>query len=107
MATSGPPFRAGQVGSLLRPAPPKEARARREGGEITPGGLAAVEDGEIARVVRRQEEIGLRAVTDGEFRRSWWHFDFLRGLAGVESYQPDQGIEPSTRRRASPSSSSP
>jgi 5-methyltetrahydropteroyltriglutamate--homocysteine methyltransferase len=88
-----PPFRADQVGSLLRPAALKDARARRERGEITADALAAVEDAEIERVIRRQEAIGLQAVTDGEFRRSWWHFDFLRGLEGVEGYTTGQGIQ--------------
>lgn len=79
-----PPFRADQVGSLLRSAPIKQARTKRLTGEITPAQLKAVEDAEIARVVAKQESIGLQAVTDGEFRRSWWHYDFLAGLDGVE-----------------------
>jgi 5-methyltetrahydropteroyltriglutamate--homocysteine methyltransferase len=93
MTKMQPPFRADQVGSLLRSAPLKEARARRERGEITPAELEAVEDREIERLVRKQEEIGLRAVTDGEYRRSWWHFDFLKGLDGVELYSTGQGIQ--------------
>jgi 5-methyltetrahydropteroyltriglutamate--homocysteine methyltransferase len=87
------PFRADQVGSLLRTRALKEARAKKERGEITPAQLEDVEDREIERVVRRQEQLGLQAATDGEFRRSWWHFDFLRGLDGVESYTTDQGIQ--------------
>src|SRR5881227_407894 len=87
-----PPFRADHVGSLLRPASLKEARARHDKGEITSGELKAVEDREIEKVVKKQEEIGLRAVTDGEFRRSWWHFDFYKGLDGVEMYQTGEGI---------------
>jgi 5-methyltetrahydropteroyltriglutamate--homocysteine methyltransferase len=79
-----PPFRADHVGSLLRPAALKEARARRVSGEISAAGLTAIEDREISRVIRKQEEIGLQSVTDGEFRRSWWHLDFLWGLDGVE-----------------------
>ena len=93
MKRTTPPFRADQVGSLLRTAALKEARAKRERGEITAGELKAVEDAEIARVVRQQEQIGLQAATDGEFRRSWWHFDFLRGLDGVEGYTTSQGIQ--------------
>ena len=77
-----PPFRADMVGSLLRTAPLKEARERRARGEIAAEDLKAVEDREIGALVRRQEEIGLRAVTDGEFRRSFWHFDFLEALDG-------------------------
>jgi methionine synthase II (cobalamin-independent) len=88
-----PPFRADQVGSLLRPAALKEARARHEKGEITAGELKAVEDREIDKVVKKQESIGLRAVTDGEFRRSWWHFDFYKGLDGVEMYSTGAGIK--------------
>jgi len=88
-----PPFRADHVGSLLRPAALKEARARHDKGEITSGELEAVEDREIEKVVKKQEEIGLRAVTDGEFRRSWWHFDFYKGLDGVEMYSTGAGIK--------------
>jgi len=79
-----PPFRADHVGSLLRTAPLKEARAKREKGEITADQLKEVEDREIEKVVRKQEEVGLKLATDGEFRRSWWHFDFFRGLQGVD-----------------------
>ncbi|MEZ5824807.1 MAG: 5-methyltetrahydropteroyltriglutamate--homocysteine S-methyltransferase [Geminicoccaceae bacterium] len=78
-----PPFRADMVGSLLRTAPLKEARARHAAGEIDADALRAVEDEEIRAIVKKQAEIGLQAVTDGEFRRSWWHFDFLWGLDGV------------------------
>jgi 5-methyltetrahydropteroyltriglutamate--homocysteine methyltransferase len=78
------PFRADQVGSLLRTAPLKEARAKREKGEISAAELKTVEDREIEKIIRKQEEVGLQAVTDGEFRRSWWHFDFFWGLQGVE-----------------------
>jgi 5-methyltetrahydropteroyltriglutamate--homocysteine methyltransferase len=93
MQRTRPPFRADQVGSLLRTPALKDARARRERGEITADALRAVEDGEIERVARRQEAIGLQAVTDGEFRRSWWHFDFLKGLDGVEGYATGTGIQ--------------
>ena len=92
MLRDKPPFRADHVGSLLRPATLKEARAKRGRGEIGPAELAAVEDREIEAVIRRQEETGLQAVTDGEFRRSWWHLDFLWGLAGVERYAMEHGI---------------
>jgi 5-methyltetrahydropteroyltriglutamate--homocysteine methyltransferase len=93
MQRTRPPFRADQVGSLLRTPTLKEARADRERGEITAEALRAIEDGEIERVVGKQEEVGLQAVTDGEFRRSWWHFDFLKGLDGVEGYTTGQGIQ--------------
>ena len=79
-----PPFRADHVGSLLRPAALKEAREKFAKGALDTAGLKAVEDREIEKVVRKQEEIGLQLATDGEFRRSWWHFDFFRGLQGVE-----------------------
>ncbi len=92
MMRTAPPFRADHVGSLLRSPAIKEARARRHRGEIDDAALGAVEDREIAAIVRRQEEIGLGAVTDGEYRRSWWHFDFYGALDGVEIYTPPQGI---------------
>ena len=88
-----PPFRADHVGSLLRTAPLKEARAKHQAGSITAATLRALEDQEIEGIVKRQEEIGLELATDGEFRRSWWHFDFLKGLGGVESYTTDHGIQ--------------
>src|SRR4029079_4398138 len=87
-----PPFRADHVGSLLRPAALKEARAKRAAGEISATDLKAVEDREIDRVIKKQEEVGLKAATDGEFRRSWWHLDFLWGLDGVERHVMDSGI---------------
>jgi 5-methyltetrahydropteroyltriglutamate--homocysteine methyltransferase len=80
------------VGSLLRPAPLKAAREKRAKGEIGAAELKAVEDREIERVIKKQEEVGLQAVTDGEFRRSWWHLDFLWGLDGVERHVMDTGI---------------
>jgi len=92
MQRTQPPFRADQVGSLLRPATLKEARAKRAKGEISAAELKAIEDREIERVIRKQEEIGLKAVTDGEFRRSWWHLDFLWGLDGVERHVMESGI---------------
>ena len=91
-ARSNAPFRADHVGSLLRPAALKEARAKREKGEITAAQLKEVEDREIEKVIKKQEEVGLKLATDGEFRRSWWQFDFYKGLDGVELYQTAQGI---------------
>lgn len=78
------PHRADQVGSLLRPQQLKDARAKKAAGEIGADELRAVEDECIRDVVKKQEEVGLKAVTDGEFRRSWWHFDFFTGLENVE-----------------------
>jgi 5-methyltetrahydropteroyltriglutamate--homocysteine methyltransferase len=93
MQRTKPPFRADQVGSLLRSAPVKEARTKRLAGEITPAELRAVEDAEIKKLVAKQESIGLQAVTDGEFRRSWWHYDFLSHLDGVELVSVTQGLQ--------------
>jgi 5-methyltetrahydropteroyltriglutamate--homocysteine methyltransferase len=92
MNRTKPPFRADHVGSLLRPPALKEAREKRAKGEISAADLAAVEDREIERVIKKQEEVGLNSVSDGEFRRSWWHLDFLWGLDGIERYIMDQGI---------------
>src|SRR5512135_1932156 len=88
-----PPFRADHVGSILRTAPVKEARAKREKGEITAPQLKEIEDREIVKIIKKQEEVGLKAITDGEFRRSWWHFDFYGGLDNVEIYELDHGIQ--------------
>jgi 5-methyltetrahydropteroyltriglutamate--homocysteine methyltransferase len=77
------PFRADQVGSLLRPAGLAADRARFKRGEIDAAALKAAEDRAITEVVRRQEAIGLQGITDGEFRRDWWHLDFLSQLDGV------------------------
>jgi 5-methyltetrahydropteroyltriglutamate--homocysteine methyltransferase len=92
MQRSKPPFRADHVGSLLRPAALKEARAKRAKAEISSAELNVIEDREIERIVRKQEESGLKSITDGEFRRSWWHLDFLWGLDGVERYAMDRGM---------------
>src|SRR6476469_5185106 len=92
MKRTKPPFRADHVGSLLRPASLKQARERRAKSEISAAELKAVEDREIDRIIKKQEDVGLQSVTDGEFRRSWWHLDFLWGLDGVERHVMDQGI---------------
>ena len=84
MQRATPPYRADHVGSILRTAPLKEARAKREAGEISAEDLRAVEDQEIRKIIAKQEEVGLKLATDGEFRRSWWHFDFLTQLEGVD-----------------------
>src|SRR3954452_24152307 len=93
MQRTTPPFRADKVGSLLRPPRLKEARAKLEKGEISADDLRKIEDMEIEKVVHRQASTGLKLATDGEFRRSWWHFDFLKDLTGCELYHPDQGIQ--------------
>ena len=93
MQRTKPPFRADHVGSILRTAPVKDARAKREKGEITAAQLKEVEDREVEKVIKKQEEIGLKLATDGEFRRSWWHFDFFGMLDGVDIYELDHGIQ--------------
>ncbi len=93
MQRTKPPFRADQVGSFLRTGPLKEARAKHEKGEITATQLKAVEDDEIRKLIKQQEDAGMKLATDGEFRRSFWHFDFLGGLDGVELFSHDEGIQ--------------
>ncbi len=92
MQRSTPPFRADQVGSLLRSAALKEARAKRERGETSGDELKAVEDREIIALIGKQEEVGLKSITDGEYRRASWQTDFLTGLDGVESYYGERKI---------------
>lgn len=85
------PFRYDIVGSFLRTQAIKEARAKFASQEITAEQLKQVEDEEIVKLVQKQKEVGLKAVTDGEFRRSWWHLDFFWGLDGVERKIIPQG----------------
>jgi 5-methyltetrahydropteroyltriglutamate--homocysteine methyltransferase len=87
------PFRYDIVGSFLRPQALKEARLKFKNGEITAEQLKEVENDEIVKLVQKQKEVGLQAVTDGEFRRSWWHLDFFWGLDGVERTIIDQGYQ--------------
>jgi 5-methyltetrahydropteroyltriglutamate--homocysteine methyltransferase len=83
MTTTTPPFRAEQVGSLLRPAELHAARARARAGALPAAQLREVEDRCIRAAVAKQESIGLPVATDGELRRDFWHLDFLRQLEGV------------------------
>jgi 5-methyltetrahydropteroyltriglutamate--homocysteine methyltransferase len=92
MKRSKPPFRADHVGSLLRTAAIVEARKKREGGQISADDLKAVEDREIEEIIKKQEQMGLQSITDGEFRRAWWHLDFLERLSGAESFYREQGV---------------
>ena len=92
MQRTKPPFRADHVGSLLRTAPLKEARAKREQNEITAEQLKAVEDREIEGIIKKQEAVGLKSITDGEFRRAFWNYDFLGKLDGVEAYLGERKI---------------
>ena len=88
------PYRADHVGSLLRPAAVKAARESHfEAGSSSPRELAAVEDAAIIEVVKMQEAAGLKAVTDGEYRRSFWHYDFIGALDGFELVERDQGVQ--------------
>ncbi len=79
-----PPFRAEHVGSLLRPKALLEAREKRGKGEITDEQLREAEDAAIRDVVKMQESLGLKSITDGEFRRTFFHTDFLEKLKGIE-----------------------
>lgn len=88
-----PPFRADVVGSFLRPAALHEARLDFATGDLSTQSLRAVEDDTIADLVRKEADAGLRLATDGEFRRSWWHFDYFGLLDGVEIVELDHGIQ--------------
>jgi 5-methyltetrahydropteroyltriglutamate--homocysteine methyltransferase len=99
MNRTKPPFRADHVGSLLRSAALKEARSKRERGEITAEQLRVVEDREIEALIKKQEAVGLKSITDGENRRRSWQTDFLEQLPGIESYAGErkfkfQGVQP-------------
>jgi 5-methyltetrahydropteroyltriglutamate--homocysteine methyltransferase len=83
MSKINPPFRADHVGSLLRPARLLQAREQRQAGEISAAQLRAVEDEAIADVVKKMEATGMKSITDGEFRRAFFHLDFLQQLEGV------------------------
>ena len=95
----GPPFRADHVGSLLRPAALLAAREKFRAGTLAAAELARMEDDAIREVVAKQEEIGLKSVTDGEFRRGLWHIDFLKSIRNVSvtrsgvkvSFHTDEG----------------
>src|SRR6185295_6810442 len=84
MSPIDPPFRADHVGSLLRPKAVLDARQQFASGEISAAEKRAAEDAAIAEAVRQVEAVGMRSITDGEFRRTWFHLDFLEQLDGVE-----------------------
>src|ERR1700750_757949 len=84
-----PPFRADHVGSLLRPPALLQAREDFKDGRIDADELRGIEDEAIRDVVRKQEEVGLQSATDGEFRRSSWHMDFIYQLGGIEKIESD------------------
>ena len=83
------PFRLDHVGSFLRPERLKEARAKFNAGEINAEELERVENEEIIALIEKEKELGLKSVTDGEFRRAFWHLDFLENLDGVELIEVD------------------
>lgn len=83
------PFKADHVGSFLRTEPIKEARKAFANGEIDKEALKVIEDKEIEKLVQKEIEVGLKSITDGEFRRAWWHLDFLAGLEGVEFFETE------------------
>jgi methionine synthase II (cobalamin-independent) len=85
------PFRFDHVGSFLRPQALKEAREKFAKGEISRGDLTKVEEEEIQKLVAKEKEVGLKAVTDGEFRRSYWHLDFFWGFEGIKHVVLEHG----------------
>lgn len=85
------PFTYDIVGSFLRPEKLKTVRTAFEAGEVDRAYLTKIEDEAIIDLIKKEEAAGLRAVTDGEFRRSWWHLDFFWGLQGIEFYIPEHG----------------
>jgi 5-methyltetrahydropteroyltriglutamate--homocysteine methyltransferase len=85
-----PPFRADHVGSILRPAALKAARAKHAAGQLGAAELKAIEDREIIRIIDRQQQVGMRGVTDGEFRRGMWHRDFFQHLNGISPITTDK-----------------
>ena len=78
------PFRYDYVGSFLRPAEVQNAREQFKAGQITAEQLKAVEDEEITKLVAKQKAAGFHAITDGEFRRAYWHLDFMWGFNGIK-----------------------
>ena len=85
------PFRYDFVGSFLRPHALKEARAQYKAGAIDRAALTAVENEEITRLIEKQKRAGFHAITDGEFRRSYWHLDFMWGFHGIDEVELDHG----------------
>ncbi|MFN4003210.1 MAG: 5-methyltetrahydropteroyltriglutamate--homocysteine S-methyltransferase [Hylemonella sp.] len=97
-----PPFRADHVGSFLRPAYLLEARERKAKGEISAEELRKVEDRAITEIVRFQEDVGLQSITDGEFRRTYFHIDFLEQLGGVKTDVPVTITKPDGTQELAP-----
>ncbi|GAK47347.1 putative methionine synthase [Secundilactobacillus oryzae JCM 18671] len=86
------PYRYDEVGSLLRQESLKKAREDFKTGKIDVDALHQVEDKEVQRIINKQVDLGYKAVTDGEFRRSWWHLDFFDGLKGAHFFEPEKGF---------------
>jgi 5-methyltetrahydropteroyltriglutamate--homocysteine methyltransferase len=93
MHRTKPPFRADHVGSLLRSPALKDARAKREANQLGAEQLQAIEDREIDAIITKQEAVGLQSITDGEYRRAFWNYDFLGALDGVEAYLGERKIK--------------
>jgi methionine synthase II (cobalamin-independent) len=87
------PWRADQVGSLLRPTALRQARQQHAAGTLSGEALQTIEDRCIQEVIQMQEDLGLQAVTDGEYRRAFWHYDFLAGLDGVEMVETAAAVQ--------------
>ena len=85
------PFRFDYVGSFLRPEHLKQARADFEAGQITKAELESIENEAITDLIKKQKAAGYPVITDGEFRRSYWHLDFMWGLEGIEHIELDHG----------------
>ena len=97
--TAKAPYRADHVGSLLRPDNVHEARIRYHAEKLGPGGfstcdeLRKIENAAVSGMVALQESVGLEAVTDGEMRRSFWHYDFMGALTGLDLVERDTGVQ--------------
>lgn len=97
------PFTVDHVGSFLRPKSIKEARQRVKEGTTTKEELREIENEEIKKLVASQKAVGVKGITDGEFRRGFWHIDFLEGLNGIEGYVPETGYNQKFHGKAAPS----
>ena len=97
MQRTKPPFRADHVGSLLRTAALKQAREKRRKGELTEQALSEIEDREIEAVIRKQEAIGLNAITDGEYRRISWNYDIVEPQNKIRRDRAAAAADPAAR----------
>jgi 5-methyltetrahydropteroyltriglutamate--homocysteine methyltransferase len=93
MSTLKTPFKYDFVGSFLRPQELKDAKVKFAGGEISKADYDKVVNDEITKLVAKQKELGFHAITDGEFRRTFWHLDFMWGLDGVEHQNTGNGVQ--------------